>query len=213
MSAQSSAIPQVNSISQKSLDSVQSILTELLDLSSEISHLKEELIAKGVPFNTVNALVDLARSGPRQEYESLRGTALRLADEGSGVGSISSDELDTLLNDVVLLDDDLIHVRKMARGHEINPQAINLLTQIVRQNPGDGGQLVLNSMVEYARAYGISVGGVKLVTDSESAAPKSVLPDIQLPDRSGGPILKHRDLIIELSLGVLVAITALSLLT
>lgn len=199
---------------QASLDTVQSILRELIEFMNEISHAKDELIAKGVPASTIDDLLALMRQGESDDYDSLRDRALDTASKKLGGSAISKDALEEHISNLVALYDDLAEVRLLSRTFELNTYAINMLTQVIRLNPGDNGLKVLNKMMEYARAYGVPVGGVQLVPGTgESSKPKSVLPDIQLPEPGTGLLVRYRALAIELGLGVLVTVTALVLLT
>lgn len=192
---------------------VESIITELIDINSEIFELKEEIVAKGIPFATVNALVDLARAENAEELENLRNNSLQAAVAQYGVGAISAELLDQHLQKLVELEEDLGHVRKLAKGNNLEPQAVNLLTQVIRQNPGDGGTRVVGKIIEYARACGISIANVQLVASNEPAPVVSVLPSIELPVEDAQGLRSYRKLAAEIALGLLIAVVALTLLT
>ena len=194
-------------------NTVESIVTELIDINSEIFELKEELVAKGVPYTTLNALVDLARNEKEQDLFELKKSALSAAKSEYGVGAVTSELLENYLDKLVELEEDLGQVRKLARANELEPQAINFLTQVIRQNPGDGGTRVVGKIVEYARACGITVSGVQLVVDNTPAEPESVLPKIELPEPEKGGWKQWRQIATDVAIGLLMTIIALSLLT
>lgn len=198
-----------------SLDSVQSILNELLRLNTDMDELREQLVAKGVPYNTINAMLELAHRGSRTELKSIQESALRVAIEHLGVGAIERDELESRLEELIALDEDLQYVRKVARGFDLDPLATNMLTQIVRKNPGDRGQRVLELMISYARTCGIKVKGMQVVADNSGREqkPESVLPQIEIEQSTVRSLRWYRDLAIELLLGLLLAYSAIVLLT
>ena len=171
-----SAKPEI--IKTQSLESVESILTELVDLSSEMSHLKENLISKGIPFNSINALVERKNQGKPKVFDSLLDSVLSGAEDELGPGAPDRQVLVQHIDRVVELDQDMAHIRKVARGHEMELRAVNMITQIVSTNPGDGGEKVLNSLVEYGCTLGIPVKGVKIVSSDSTPKATSVLPDI-----------------------------------
>jgi len=129
-----------------------------------------------------------------------------------GVGAIKRDELDSVVTKLIELEDDLEQVRKLSRSQNLNPQAINVLTNIVRQNPGDRGSSVLNLILEYARASGIELAIANSLPSEEDMSPPSVIPDIPKEDKEISGWKKHRQLGIEITLGALVAWCALALL-
>ena len=128
-------------------ESVQPILTELVDIVTELADQKEDLIAKGVPFNTVNAIVDATKRKDLDQLENLRMTAQHASEERYGVGAIAEEELERYVERITDLTSDLMHARKMAKGMELNMFAINLLTQVIRENPADRGSQVLDDIV------------------------------------------------------------------
>lgn len=194
-------------------NTVESIIRELIDINSEIFELKEEIVAKGVPFNTVNALVELKAVGKPEEWDGLRNNALKTAVAQYGVGAIKPQQLDTHMDKLVELEEDLAHIRKLAKGNNMEPQAINLLTNIIRQNPGDNGTKVIGKIVEYARAFGITVNQVQLVASSEPPEPVSVLPDIKLPEPANRGLAQYKQIAIDICIGLFMACAALALLT
>ena len=95
----------------------------------------------------------------------------------------------------------------------MDPQATNLLTNVIRQNPGDKGEKVLNTIVEYALACDINVTGVSNMMPVKEEKPESVLPDIEiaLPPQHGWH--RFKPLLFDIAVGTALAFTALALLT
>jgi len=194
-------------------ETVESLLSELIEMSSEMSHLREDLISKGVPNNTITALIERKRMGPEEEFVTLRESALRSAENTLGSGVISNDFLLEHLDRLVVLDQDMAHLRKIARGHEMDTRAINMLSQLVSANPGDRGERVLNCLVDYGRCLGIPVRGLRLVASNEEARPTSVLPVIDTTENDPQDWRRYVPVSIEILLGCAVTYAAISLLT
>jgi len=192
---------------------VQPILTEMVDISTELHDQKADLIAKGVPFADVNAMVDAGRRGDHEKQSILRERALEASREQYGPGAITEPVLDTYIDRITELASDLMHVRKMAKGMELNLDAINLLTSTVRENPNDNGLALMNDVVSYARAYGIAVGNVQLVANNQKPVSTSVLPDVARPEVERSGIARYSNVLVEVAIGLGVAVAALWLLT
>ena len=188
------------------------VLSELIDINTEIFELKENVVAKGVPYNTLSALVEISSVGKEAEIANLKNSALQTALSQYGVGAIKRAELDEVVTNLIELEDDLEQVRKVSRSQNLNPQAINVLTNIVRQNPGDRGASVLNLILEYARVSGIELKIVNSLPSEEEMAPPSVIPDIPTDSGDLSGWKKHRQLGIEITLGAILAWCTLALL-
>lgn len=196
-----------------SLDSVAAILNEFIRLHTVLADLKEDFIARGVPGPTVNSIVEVAKDGQDAQLEKLKASAIEIAELKFGRGALPEKLFDDHLSEMLDIEFDLSHVRKVSKGFDLNAQATNLLVQVVRTNPGDRGQQVTSLFIEYANEIGLKTGSPQLVVDNGESMSKSVLPDIQIPDRRGSGLARYRDIAIELVLGVAVTWTALSLLT
>jgi len=184
------------------------VLSELID----INKIKENVVAKGVPYNTLSALVEISAVGKEAEISNLKNSALQAALSQYGVGAIKRDELDAVITNLLELEDDLEQVRKLSRSQDLNPQAINVLTNVVRQNPGDRGASVLNLILEYAEASGIKLKITQSLPTEEEMGPPSVIPDIPRESKELSGWKKHRKLGIEITLGAIVAWCAMALL-
>ncbi len=197
---------------EQSFDSVESIITELLDGFARQKDLRDDLTAKGVPLPTIHMLVEMAKSGPESEFTDLKAKSLELAQHKHGSMAVSASELDDSIERLMYLSEEIFFVKKIARGMDLDPQAINMLTQNVLRNPGDRGEKVLSALVEYANACGIRVQGSPLQL-VKPEAPKSVLPDIKPKQPKHQGLSSYKDIVIELTIGIAVTLTALSLLT
>lgn len=199
--------------SEASTTAVQQILTEMVDISTELFDQKDDLVAKGVPQGDVNKIVDAGRRSDHEQLADLRERSLAASREKYGVGAISEEMFDIYVDRISELASDLQHVRKMAKGLELNLDAINLLTQTIRDNPGDQGTALLGDVVGYARSYGITVGNVQLVSVNDKPISTSVLPDVHKPEVVRTGIWQYRDVLLEAGLGIGVAFVALWLMT
>ncbi len=158
---------------------VQRTVNEVLAISSEMQHIREEITARGIPMQTVNVMAELGFHKKFDQQQSLIGTALDSAAQEFGDGAINRDALETQLCALVELEKDMALARRIAREQGMNNQALNFLTQIIRQNPGDGGVKVVNEFVAYAMACDIPFEQAAEVAARLTANTGSVLPVIE----------------------------------
>jgi hypothetical protein len=104
--------------------------------------------------------------------------ALRSSEKQYGKGAITRKELQESLDKLLALEKDLAHCRKLCSEGGLNLQAINFLSQMIRQNPGDGGEGAINTLLGYAVACDVSLAGVEGVINKYFKKPESVLPRI-----------------------------------
>jgi len=52
------------------------VLSELIDINTEIFEIKENVVAKGVPYNTLSALVEISAVGKEAVWGPLNATSL-----------------------------------------------------------------------------------------------------------------------------------------
>lgn len=192
---------------------VESILKELVELSAESSHLEEDLIARGVPFNTIKVLVEYTQQGMTEEFNALCRTTLESASNRLGQDAVTNDFLLEQLERLAVVKQDMGHLRKIARGYEMDTRAINMLAKLVSANPGDKGEHVLNCLVDYGRCLGLNIAGLRLVATNDAPESTSVLPQIDLSESNHNPWIQYGTLLIEVLLGLAVTFTAISLLT
>ena len=83
---------------------------------------------------------------------------------------------------------------------------------IIRQNPGDGGEKVINTFLAYALACDIPLTQMKTIFDAANEEPKSVLPDIAREEETDIAATARRRLYIDIAIGCALALLALSLL-
>lgn len=177
-------------------------MTRLLD---EIDDAREELMARGVQNQTINVLVEFGFHDREQGYEALFEPALTAAREAYGVGAITREELERRLADLVSLERDIAHARRIARQQGLDLQVLNFLTQIIRKHPGDGGEQAIDTFCGYALACGLPLSGIAGVAQRVGGEPKSVLPAIaRRPPPGGRWNVKHlvRDTVFGLVTGI-----------
>lgn len=195
------------------VNTVETILVDLIEMSTEAAHLQDDLVARGVPLNTIRVLVEQLKKDMQEEFKVMFDSALESATNRLGHEAVSETFLLQHLERLTALNQDMAHLRKIARGHEMDTLAVNMLTKLVSANPGDQGERVLNCLVDYGRCLGIKVTGLRLITSNDALEDSSVLPQIDLPDLDKNPWHRYGTLLIEVLLGFAVTFTAISLLT
>jgi len=157
---------------------------EIYALMSEVHQIREDLFAHGIQFHRLNAMIELGVQDKTDELDKALTAAIEASVSEHGPQAIERDELVTLLDEVVVLEKDLRHVRQVARRQGVHMQALNSLTQLMRLNPGDQGTTAINTFLAYADAAGISLDRLDDIRAQFKDEPKSVLPDVDQEDVS-----------------------------
>lgn len=200
-------------VSELEKNAVKRVIDEVVLLMSHIHDAKQEIIARGIPFHTVNVLVELGAQGKTEEQAKMRETALESSEKQYGPAAITAENLDKHLNTLVGLEKDLGHARQVGRQQGLDMTSINYLTLIIRQNPGDGGEKIINTFLAYAMACDIPLHRLEEIRDEITKGPKSVLPDIARDESENIRSMAKKKLITDICVGCVLAVLAISLLT
>ena len=174
---------------------------EICSLMAEVHEIREELLAHGVQFHMLNALIELGVHDKPEEQAKMVTTAVEASVKAHGPQAIERGELEAHLESIVALEKDLRHVRHVASQQGVHMQALNHLTQLMRLNPGDGGVAAINTFVAYADASGVPLDRVAPILKQFEDGPSSVLPDIPREDeRRSGEALGRS--LAELAVGI-----------
>ncbi len=157
---------------------------EFCHLHREMHDVRENLIALGAPFQTVGVLVELGFNSRHEEQEKLIRSCLESQMINGVVDPLTEEKFRQQLLQMTELERDMAHARKVARESGMLIPALNSLTNMIRQNPGDGGELVINTFVAYALAAGVKLEMFQEILDSSKKKKESVLPviDMDTPD-------------------------------
>lgn len=186
-------------------NTVQQLVEEVCNLMADSHDIREDALARGVPFHTMNALIELGANEKPDEQAQMMKTALAASKKAHGQAAITEIKLQESVDTLVVLQKDLSHVRRVAQQQQVNMQAMNALTQIIRLNPGDGGEKVVNEFVAYSLLCGIELEKFQEITDNIGSEAKSVLPEINLETDDEKTIARKRfltDVAIGLAIGV-----------
>lgn len=189
------------------------VVDEVVVLMGDIHDAKEEIMARGIPFHTVNVMVEFGVHGKLEELAGIRKTALETSQKQHGPAAITPEKLDQHLETLVALEKDLGHVRKLGRDQGLDMTSVNYLTLIIRQNPGDGGEKVINTFLAYALACDIPLHRVTELADEAMSGPKSVLPDIPRDEAIDLAEASRKRWITDICIGCVLALGALAVLT
>lgn len=151
---------------------------EIYGLMAEVHEIREELLAHGVQFHMLNAMIELGVHEKPEEQAKMVTTAVEASVKAHGPQAIEREELEQHLEEIVVLEKDLRHVRHVASQQGVHMQALNHLTQLMRLNPGDKGVQAINTFVAYADAAGIKLDRLDEIRGQYKDGPASVLPDI-----------------------------------
>ena len=205
----------INTAAEDAVDNsnpVKTIVEEIVGLMGLIHEEREELLARGVPFHTVNMLIEMGTNEKHEELAEVKKTALALSVKQYGTAAITTEKLDKRIDTLVALKRDTGLAFKVAKsgGHDVG--VIHMLTMTIRQNPGDGGEEAINTLLAYAIACGIPVTKVEQMVADLTAGPKSVLPQIEL-DHEDEKNATKKKLISDITIGCVLALIAMLLFT
>lgn len=161
---------------------VRQSVEEICELLGDSHEIRQEIMARGVQFNTLNVLVDYGTQNKTDEQGDLIKSTVSASRKEYGDAGITEEQLKKQLEDLVTIERDIGHVRRLSQNQGMNMQALNFLTQIIRLNPGDGGEKSVNNFLSYALACGIKLDNVKADAKEITAGTGSVLPQIPRPD-------------------------------
>ena len=153
---------------------------EIYGLMAEVHEIREELLAHGVQFHMLNALIELGVHEKPDEQAKMVTTAVEASVKAHGPQAIEREELEQHLEEIVVLEKDLRHVRHVASQQGVHMQALNHLTQLMRLNPGDKGVQAINTFVAYADAAGIKLDRLDEIREQYKDGPASVLSLIHI---------------------------------
>ena len=151
---------------------------EICALMGDVHEIREELLAHGVRFHMLNAMIELGVHDKPDELAKMAETAVEASVKAHGLQAIKPEELDRHIDEIVTLEKSLRHVRQVAAGQGVHMQALNHLTQLMRLNPGDGGVQAINTFVAYADAAGVPLERVAELREEIAEESESVLPNI-----------------------------------
>ncbi len=191
---------------------VKRTVDEIVALMALIHEEREELLARGIPFHTVNVMVEMGANNKEDELAEMKKTAIAMSTKQHGSAAIESAALDEHVESLIALQRDMALARRVAKSQGQDLNVINMLTMTIRQNPGDGGERSVNTFLAYAIACGIPVNKVEEMVSEATAGPKSVLPQIDLDDDSNAASDKKK-LISDVLIGCLLALIAMMLFT
>jgi len=137
--------------------------------------------------------------------------ALQSSRQAYGHGAISREELESTLDELLALEKDVAYTRKLCKQRGLDLQVINSLTQLVRQNPGDGGEKAVNTFLGYALACDMDLSGMDEIKQKYTTELASVLPDIKRKDNTA-PAFCGRNTAIDVFIGIALTISLMALL-
>ena len=198
-------------VSELEKNAVKRVVDEVVLLMTQIHDSKQEIIARGIPFHTINVLVELGAQGKKEEQDKILKTALESSEKQYGPAAITAEKLNSHLNTLVDLEKDLGHVRQVGRQQGLDMSSINSLTLIIRQSPGDGGEKTINTFLAYAMACDIPLHRIAEIRDEITTGPKSVLPDIARDEVLNSRSRVKKKLISDICAGCVLALLAITL--
>jgi len=186
-------------------NTVRQCVEEICNLMGDSHELREEAMARGVQFHTLNVMIEMGSHNKPDEQAEMMKTALAASEKAHGSAAITKEQLQELVDSLVAIDRDIGHVRRLAQLQDVNLQAMNFLTQIIRLNPGDGGEKSVNDFVAYAALCGIKLEKFKDIADDIAGVKKTVLPDIERIEEDRKKASRKRmmsDVLVGLAIGI-----------
>lgn len=184
---------------------VRQSVEEICKLLGDSHEIRQEVMARGVQFNTLNVLIDYGTQNKDEEKADLIESTVSAAKKEFGDAGIGKEQLEKHLAALVTIERDIGHVRRLSQNQGMQMQALNFLTQMIRTNPGDGGEKAINSFVAYAIACDIKLDNFQEEVTKLVAGTGSVLPVIPRAEKSSAKF-ELKDLIRDVLLGLAVSV-------
>lgn len=190
---------------------VRRVIEEFKDLIDEMDDLREVLRAHGVPLRTTRMVVEFGLQNKPDKQAMALDSAMEQAEKSFGEGCLSRKALENHISTIVTLERDLSQARAAAREEGLDAQALSVLTQMVQQNPGDGGAKAVNTFLGYALAYGVKTDQLAEIASDLTSRPTSVLP--QIPRNNDRNTVKpQKKLIQDAFVGLLIGVVVIFML-
>jgi len=180
-------------------------IEEIARFVDDLDHMRSTLVAKDVPFQTVNMLVEMTLQNRRPEREKIIDPLLSPMAEKPVAGDLTRSILEEHLESMASVERDLSQSRYLAREEGLDIHLVNFLAQIVRQNRGDGGQKAVNTFVAYAIACKIPLTDAQEMSQELVSKSTSVLPEIPRKEKVGASF-NMRSLLQDVALGLLIGL-------
>lgn len=158
---------------------IRETIREFRTLIDEMDEIRENLRAHGVPLRTTRMIVEFGIQNKPERQASAMDGAMEQVEKQFGTSGLSRKELESYIATVVDLERDLSHARGVARSLGLDAQALGILTQMIQNNPGDGGAKAVNTFVSYAVACDIKLDRIAEILPNLVEKPKSVLPVVE----------------------------------
>ena len=204
-----SSTPQVKPVSD---NIVVNAIRDLTSLYEQMEEHRVELRARGIQGQATNVMVEMAFHKRKDQMQGLMEAALQSSRQAFGLGAITREELEVKIDSMLEIEKDIAHTRKLCKQRGLNLPVINFLTQLIRQNPGDGGQKAVNTFLGYASACNIELSGIDEITQKYTTEPESVLPVIEQETEDDKRALT-RSVMIDLLIGLSLTIALMALVS
>lgn len=184
---------------------VKSSVKELSEKSVAMDELKSSLRARGIRMPMSNVMLELALQENEAELDKIMLSATKASEEKYGEGAISLEELKASIENMLSLEKDILYTRKLCKERGLDIQSLNILSQLIRQNPGDGGEKIVNTIFGYAASCGIKLSGIEAIKQEYTQDVDSVLPKIKSQKTVTGKY-NFKRLILDVFIGVTLTI-------
>lgn len=217
--AEPSSLPATQSPNQSESEPVKEIhknpvrqsVEEICKLLGDSHEIRQEVMARGVQFNTLNVLIDYGTQNKTDEQADLIETTVIASKKEFGDAGLTEDQLKKHLEALVTIERDIGHVRRLSQNQGFHMLALNFLTQMIRMNPGDNGEKAVNSLISYAMACDIKLDSFQEEAAKLKEGTASVLPVIPRTEKKSEK-LDWKDLARDVFFGLAVSVGVLWLI-
>lgn len=210
--AETAALRNDDSSFQKSAENpIKRAVEDFRGLIDEMDDIRELLRAHGVPLRTSRMIVEFGVQNKPDKQAVAIDSAMEQAAATFGEGCLERHVLENHIATIVNLERDLTHARQVAREEGLDAKALAMLTQMVQQNPGDGGAKAVNTFLGYALAYGVKTDQLSEIAGDLTRRPASVLPQIPRKVQSVDQDIRKR-LIQDATIGLLIGMVVIYML-
>ena len=191
---------------------VKESLEEILGFTTNMSYQKEELVAFGIPMQTINVMVENGFRGNTDSLQTMMLTAMSASENELGGGSIAKSDLEARMGALIAMEKDLAFSRRVAKQQGLNLQVLNFLVQIIQRNPGDKGEKAVNEFIAYAGACSIPFNKASDILEKVGTSNSgSVMPNISR-NQKPSPRSLLKNITGDIAVGLVISVAVLWLI-
>ncbi len=196
----------IESLDEKALNELRVIIEEMTENAVSSREKKEQAFALGLPRNRFVRLINKKAANDDFSVDEELADMRSVVEKNHGKDAYNDAEVRNLLGDLVLLEQEIGHYRKVIKRFDVDNFAINKLVEIKSHSPLDQGKGLLREIFKLA-------GRDENVVENQAANDSSQhVKDDAKAEAQDSLWKSKRQLIVDAVLGISLGVVAIKLL-